>query len=248
MSKVRILIVEDELLIAKGMANSLEKAGYSVLEIVDNTTDARRALEMYQLDVILVDIKLKGSEDGVSLANFINTSYQLPLIFITSHTDTSTIDKALCAKPSAFLVKPYNERELQISIDMALYNYSTARIANQLHSELPSESHYLVNQHVFVKDNHRFERLEYADILWMKAESSYVSITTKLKNYLLTSDTLGSMLEKIDCSSLLRVHRSYAVNINMVKAIDGNKLSIDTENIPIGKNYRSTIKQNFNIL
>lgn len=248
MSKVRILIVEDELLIGQNMANSLEKAGYSVLEIVDNTTDARRALEVYQLDVILVDIKLKGREDGISLANYINASYQLPIIFITSHVDNDTIDQALCAKPSAFLVKPYNERELQISIDMALYNYSTARIASKVQTDLPADSHYLLNQHVFIKDNHRFERLEYSDIMWMKAESSYVSISTKLKNYLLTSDTLGSMLEKIDCSWLLRVHRSYAVNINMVQAIEGNQLSIETENIPIGKNYRATIKQHFNIL
>lgn len=230
------------------MANELEATGYSVLEIVDNTTDARRALETYKLDIVLIDIKLKGEEDGISLAHFINSNHSLPVIFITSHVEPSTIDRALLAKPSAYLVKPYNKKELQIAIDMALFNFEQNRAAEINQSVEGSQSHYLLNEHVFIKDKHRFERLDYKDILWMKAESSYVSIATNLKNYLLTSDTLGSMIEKINCSWLLRVHRSYAVNINMVKAFDGNQLSVNDQNIPIGKNYRTVIKQHFNIL
>lgn len=248
MSKVRILIVEDELLVAQNMANTLVAGGYDVLEIVDNTKEARRALEIYQLDIILVDIKLRGEEDGIMLAAHINATYGIPIIYITSQVDEETTKRALLSKPSAFLVKPYNNRELQISIDLAFYNFSSHKIAQPNQLPAGNDSHYLLNQHAFVKDKNQLERLEYSDIQWMKAESSYVSITTKLKNYLLTSDTLGSMLEKIDCSWLLRVHRSYAVNINMVQAINGNQLSIESENIPIGKNYRTSIKQHFNIL
>ena len=245
--KTRILIVEDELLVAQNMSNMLQKSGFTIVELVSNASDARRALEMYQVDIILLDIKLRGEEDGISLAHHIDNHYHIPTIFISSHVDSTTTNKALEAHPSAFLVKPYNERELQISINVALFNFNNKQIAIPGQQNINS-SDYLQKQHVFVKDKNRLERLEYADILWMKAESSYVSITTNIKNYLLTSDTLGSLLERIDCSSLLRVHRSYAVNIDRVKVIDGNQLSVNTEFIPIGKSYRASVKQYFNIL
>lgn len=248
MSKVRILIIEDELLIAEEMSAKLGESGYLVQEIVDNGTDARRALEMYQLDIVLVDIKLRGEEDGISIANFINSEYDLPLIFVTSLTDPLTVKRAVEAKPYAYLVKPYNQQELLISIDMALFNFENRRQAEINPPKIETQSHYIVNQHVFVKDKHRFERVEYEDILWLKAESSYVSISTQQKNYLLTGDTLGSMLGKISEDWMLRVHRSYAVNVNKVNAIDGNALIISDHTIPIGKNYRGGIKQHFRIL
>ncbi|MEM7549600.1 MAG: response regulator [Bacteroidota bacterium] len=248
MSKLRILIVEDELLVAEEMTALLEDHGYIVQKTVDNARDARLALEMFQLDVLLIDIRLKGEEDGISIAEYVNRSYALPVIFVTSLIDQDTIDRALKAKPSAYLVKPYSKKELQIAIDMAFHNFEQHKIAVGQAGEEPSSSHYSFNQHVFIKDRHRLERVEYGDILWMKAESSYVSITTVDKQYLLTSDTLGSLLPKFDYPYLLRVHRSYAVNINKVKAIDGNQLCLNDINIPIGKNYRPTLKQHFNIL
>ncbi len=249
MSRIKILIVEDELITAQEMSNKLTSKGFEVLEIVDNANDARRALEVYQLDIVLIDIKLKGEEDGIDLALNINQKVRIPIIFITSHTNLEITTRAKLANPSAFLVKPYNQLELQIATDMTFYNYQQQRTADmqQQHS-FQDYSTYAINDHVFIKDKHVFEKLEFSDIMWLKAENSYVSIITKIKNYLLTSDTLGSMLEKIDCNWIMRVHRSYAVNINMVDAIDGNQLKVNEELIPIGKNYRNVIKECFRIL
>lgn len=248
MSKVRILIVEDELLIAQEMKYTLTSAGYAVLDIVDNTMDARRALEIYQLDIILLDVMLRGEEDGLTLAKEISNNQQIPIIFITSLVDEDTIKRAMESRPSAYLLKPYNQRELQIAIDMAFHNYEQKKVSDLSQQEAKPSSHYTFNQHVFIRDNHRFERLEFQDILWMKAENTYVSIETAMKNYLLTSDTLGSMLEKLCCPWMLRVHRSYAVNTQKVKAIDGNQLTVGSQLIPIGKNYRQTVKQFFPVL
>jgi len=248
MSKVRVLIVEDELLIAVEMASMLVDNGYSVIEIVDNVKEARRILEIHELDILLIDIKLKGDEDGISFANYVNDHYKIPLIFITSLVDRQTVDRALLAKPSAFLVKPYNDSELKIAIQVALFNFENSNIAQDDKQLEPTNSHYLFNQYVFIKDKHRLERVKLEDVLWMKAEGSYVNIATSQKEYLLTSDTLGSIMKKIDCPWLLRVHRSFAVNFNEVDAIEGNSLHLDQINIPIGKNYRSMVKQQFNIL
>lgn len=249
MSKIKVLIVEDELLMAEEMAGLLRSKGFDVLGIVDTVVEAKRALQVYQLDIVLVDIKLKGTETGIDLARYIQENNLLPFIFITSHTDQELIASALATKPSAFLVKPYNKLELQVSIELAFYNYQEKKTAFPKQSfEISDQSSYSVNDHIFIKDNHVFEKLSFADILWLKAESSYVSIFTKIKHYLLTSDTLGSILEKIQSGSMLRVHRSYAVNIQHVDAIEGNQLRVMEELIPVGKSYRNSIKEHFRML
>ncbi|TRX48392.1 response regulator transcription factor [Fulvivirga sp. M361] len=248
MSKVRILIIEDELLVAEEMAGMLTSNGYQVCESVDNAMDARRALEMYQLDIILVDIKIRGEEDGISLAGYIHSNYSIPLIFVTSMMDDPTLQRALQVKPSAYLIKPYHSHELQIAIEVALSNFQHQQVADYVRPVQNSQSHYTLKQSVFIRENHRLERIEYDDILWMKAESSYVDIVTPDKHYLLSTDTLGSMLEKLNCRWLLRVHRSYAVNVNKVTALSGNQLEVAGQTVPIGKNYRAMVKQFFQVL
>lgn len=247
MARVRILIVEDELLVAEEMAAVLKTNGYDVLDIVNTVIDAKRALEVYKIDILLVDIRLKGEEDGITLAAFVKEQYALPLIFTTSLFDKTTIDRAVLTTPSAYLVKPYNYHELQIAIEMALFNFEHQQAAQPNSTITLEDSHYLVNQHVFIKDKNRFERVEFSDIMWLKAESSYVNVHTNKKNYLLTSDTLGSFLDKIDLNNLLRIHRSYAVNIDKVIALEGNEIHLPSQTIPVGKNYRAAVKQHFNI-
>ena len=102
--------------------------------------------------------------------------------------------------------------------------------------------------HFFVKDNHRFEKIRHRDILWMKAENSYVAINTDLKNYLITSDTLGSMLRKTNNAGLIRIHRSYAINMEKVEALEGNQVVISKQRIPIGKNYLADVKSQFPLI
>ena len=248
MSKVRILIVEDELLVAEEMANKLKSRDFSVLEICESATSARHSLEIYQIDLLLIDIKLKGEEDGISLAKWVNQNYSIPVIFITSLVDSETIEMAVKARPSAYLVKPYNYRELEIAINMALYNFENKYVAQRENAVEIDNSHFLSNQHIFIKDKHRLERVELSEILWLKAESSYVSIHTSKKDYLLTSDTLGSLMERIKAPHLLRIHRSFAANMNKIQALEGNLLCLKNAKIPIGKNYRSMVKQHLRIL
>lgn len=249
MAKVRILIVEDEMLIAQELRSQLEHQGYEVAALAKDGVEARRALEMYRLDLILLDIKLKGPEDGISVAHHINKTYQLPIIFISSLTDKSTIAQAKEARPSAYLVKPYNPAELFIAIDMALHRSEMGTFAKDIINK-PSDksSHYLLNEHIFIKDKYRFERVEFQEILWLKAEGSYVMVKTPDKIYLLTTDTLKSFLEKIQAPHLFRVHRSFAVNIHRIDALEGNRLFIGPEEIPIGKNYHSAIQGQLRLL
>lgn len=249
MSGVRILIIEDELLVAEQLKNTLITQGYEVLDIVDNAADAKRALMVYQLDIVLIDIKLRGEEDGISIAQHINQQHRLPIIFISSLIDQETVDRAKVCKPSAYLVKPYNASELYIALNMALFNFESSLVANPLSQQAPSQNdHYLINEHIFVRDKHRFERINIEDVLWLKAESSYVSIVTESKGYLLTTETLKSFLDKVSSRLLQRVHRSYAVNLQKVEAIEGNRLFVGEKEIPVSKNQLPELQAHFKFL
>lgn len=122
------------------------------------------------------------------------------------------------------------------------------RTVQILPEELPPTASGIRKDHFFIKDNHRFEKVKHHDILWFKAENSYVEIKTISKRYLLTSDTLGSMLKKTPEAGLLRIHRSYAINLDKVDAIEGNRVIINQQYLPIGKNYQIDVKRHFTFI
>jgi len=119
-----ILIVEDDRIIAKLIKVNLEKFGYKSLISVASGEKALEVIENRLPDLILMDIKLEGTLDGVTTANKINEKYDVPIIFLTAHSDKKTVDEAKFSQPYGYIVKPFNEKELQITIEMALYKHN----------------------------------------------------------------------------------------------------------------------------
>jgi len=123
MSKARILIVEDESIVAMDIQNSLENLGYIIAGRTDRAEDAiKRAAELHP-DLILMDIGLKGEMDGVEAATQIRAKLDLPVIFLTAFANQSTLERARKAEPYGYILKPFEEYELVISIEMAVYKH-----------------------------------------------------------------------------------------------------------------------------
>ncbi len=138
MTPARILIVEDESLVAADLQERLQHFGYTVPAIADNATDAvARALEC-QPDLVLMDIQLKGGTDGVAAAARIRDQRDLPVLYLTAHSDPDTLRRARVTEPFAYLVKPFEEHELRASIEMALYRH-------QAESRLRQIAHWLTS-------------------------------------------------------------------------------------------------------
>ena len=108
MSKARILIVEDEPLIADSIASTLEQHGFEVVAIVDEGEEALQVIEADRPDLALLDINIEGPMDGVELASKID----IPFIFLTSYYDQKILNRAKQTQPAAYLVKPYKKEEL----------------------------------------------------------------------------------------------------------------------------------------
>lgn len=123
MSGNRILIVEDEVLVAEEIRMRLVDLGYEVDGVINNGEDALVAAEGFRPDLVLMDIKLKGEMDGISAANRIKADLGIPVLYLTAYTDKETLQRAKATQPFAYLVKPLGERELHVAVEIALYRH-----------------------------------------------------------------------------------------------------------------------------
>ncbi|NVN89301.1 MAG: PAS domain S-box protein [Desulfuromonadales bacterium] len=119
----RILVVEDELIIARGIQKRLESMGYRVIDIVPTGEEAVSIAAMSRPDLILMDINLQGNMDGIEAAEAIRTQVDLPVIYLTAYTDAETLGRAKITEPFGYVVKPFQDHTLQTAIEMALYKH-----------------------------------------------------------------------------------------------------------------------------
>lgn len=116
----RVLVVEDEAIIAAYLKWRLERLGFAVVGIADTGADALALAEATRPALVLMDIVLQGPTDGVQTAEALAERVDVPVIFVTAHTDEATFQRALGTAPYGYLVKPVEERELRIAIALAL--------------------------------------------------------------------------------------------------------------------------------
>jgi len=127
MTKAKILIVEDEGLIAMDMKKGLENVGYYVSAIVPSGKEAVEKAREIQPDLVLMDIKLSGDMDGIKAADIIRVSCDIPIIFLTAFLDEALLRRAKITEPYGYVLKPFDVRELHVTIEMALYKYKAER-------------------------------------------------------------------------------------------------------------------------
>jgi PAS domain S-box-containing protein len=121
METAHILVVEDETLVAKDIQNSLRSLGYSVPAIATSGEDAiRRAAEIYP-DLALMDIVLKGAMDGVETAAYLREHLGIPVVYLTAYGNDATLERAKSTEPFGYILKPFDDRELHRTIELALY-------------------------------------------------------------------------------------------------------------------------------
>jgi two-component system, NtrC family, response regulator AtoC len=121
MNQSRIMIVEDERITAEDIHDILTHLGYTVTAVVSSGADAIREAERTRPNLVMMDIRIKGDMDGVETARAIREQFDIPVVYLTAHADRETLERAKLAEPLGYLVKPFQEPELQASIEMALH-------------------------------------------------------------------------------------------------------------------------------
>jgi len=125
--QIKILIVEDENIVAKDIQNTLKSLGYLVTGVVASGEEAIPKVEETRPDLVLMDIMLRGYQDGVEAAQKILALYNIPVIYLTAYTDGKTLQRAKITEPYGYILKPFEERELHIAIEMAIYKHRMAK-------------------------------------------------------------------------------------------------------------------------
>ncbi len=127
MEKTSILIVEDEFIIAKDIKMTLENMGYFVCAIVPSGEDAIKNVEKEKPDLILMDIILKGTMDGIEAARQIRSLFNIPIVYLTAYADENMVERAKITEPFGYVIKPFNDRDLNSAIKIALYRHKVEK-------------------------------------------------------------------------------------------------------------------------
>ncbi|WP_299755824.1 LytTR family transcriptional regulator DNA-binding domain-containing protein [uncultured Pontibacter sp.] len=248
MTKPKILISEDEVIIAEDLAASLEELGYETCAI-DTGEDTIDMIRATHPDLVLLDINLRGDADGVDIGSRIREEFGIPFIYLTAYADPATIDRAKKTEPDGFLVKPFDEKSLRSAIEIALYkhdsNHKDSKPANG--ASFNPKDKEIATDYIFVKVKHRIIKVHYSDILWVEAYDNYSFIVTADQKYLVSS-TLKDMEQKLPSQNFVRVHRSYIANLDKIEALEENSVVFSKGEIPIGKSYKKALMSRFNII
>ncbi|MCW8895204.1 MAG: response regulator [Sulfurimonas sp.] len=136
MTNHSIIIVEDDEITALNLKLSLQKHGYNIIAICDNAADAKEEIEKYKPSIIIIDISLQESSDGIELAKTIRSNYGIPFIYLTSHSDDDIISQAKQTEPYGYIVKPFDPSSLHATIQMAIFKFD---VENQRNEEIESQ-------------------------------------------------------------------------------------------------------------
>ena len=240
MSKVRILVVEDEMIIADDICGALDNLGYEALEPAINYTEAILRIEEEKPDIAILDIHLSGKKTGIDIARKIRESYKFPFIFLTSNSDAFTVNQAKEVMPPAYLVKPFSKDELYTSIEIALHNFSKKI------GEVDTEN-LIIKDSLFVKDKGFYSKIHFDDILYLKSSHVYIEIVLKSNNKMVIRTSLNDILEKLN-DSFVRVHRGFIINTKYLSQITQTSVKILNEELPIGKKYKEDIVKRINLI
>ncbi len=250
MSTLKILIVEDEELIVESLSSTLKKLEYEVIGTADTCEKAILIVKESSPDLIFLDIDIFGDKDGIETAQLINDIGDFPVIFLTNYQDLETIKRAEKTNPADYLVKPFNEYQLHVSIQRAIFNYSKNRKAiagEELSKDIPEQ---LPKGNIFfLKDTKgNYKKYNISEILFIRAGRAYCDIFISNGETITQSIPMTKTWNNFNHENLVQVHRSYVVNVEAIKGVKGNILLIGDHSIPISLPFKDAIFKYLNFV
>ena len=241
MDKIKILVVEDEVIIADDLGSILQDFGYTVTDFAVSYTEGVALLAREKPDLVLLDITIRGEKDGVDLAQFINENYRIPFVFLTSHGDKATIERAKATSPYGYLIKPFEADDVFAAIEMALGRFAA-------YAEVPREEEtpFFLDNAIFVRHKSVFQKVSFDDILFLEADNNYTKICTTKQVFMLRN-TLKSVGEKLP-KYFFRSHKSFIINCKNIVNFDNSTVYFGEKYVPVGRGFSEELMQRFNVL
>lgn len=243
MRKINILIVEDEIIVAKDIAYYLEELGCNVAGILMTGEEVLPFLKNETVDIILMDIVLRGKLDGVEVVHLLKEQHDIPIVFLTANTDDHSFQLAKATKPFAFVEKPFKPKRLIRTIALLIEQIAE----NPEEKNDAKASTFILNDRIFVREKGKMIKLFLADICYVEADGAYSKIVSDDKDFLLAIN-LRNLEGKISSEILMRVHRSYIINLEKIDSIEDNYVKIGGKAIPISRSYWAEFLKRVNVI
>lgn len=244
---IRILLIEDEAVLALDLSDLLQAEGYVVVGVASNGPQALALYQAHPVDLVLCDIRIQGPWDGIETVMRLGTGRAVPVIYLSAFSDPVMRERAVRTLPAAYLLKPVSPDSLRVAIELALYTASsrtaTAGAATTT-GGTGAEPVLRLGETIFIRHNYRFVRIPLADILLLQADNNHTLVVTETQKYALRL-TLGHLLDRLVSSQLVRVHRSYAVNLDRVNSFTEQELTVTDQTVPISRQYRESFLRCF---
>jgi len=237
----KVLIIEDDPLIAADLQDKLESLDYTVIGHTDDRQEVLNLVATRKPEVLIADIVLEGRNyDGIDLVREIYDFYKAPVIYLTANSESATVKKASGSHPAAFLLKPFRISEISINIDLAIKNFRNNYSFEKANS--------LANDSIFIPESFTYQRIYKKDILYVEADGSYTQLVTKERKHQLTLN-LKHFNKQLDDSNFIRVSRKHLINTDHIHRINGNTLYLqDNTALTISKSKRQDLLERFPIL
>ncbi|ACT92872.1 response regulator [Dyadobacter fermentans] len=211
MPPLRILIVEDIVLTALDLRNSLEKNGYVVTAIARNMEEVRQAVVQTLPDLALIDIILEGSDaSGIEIAQYLTELRPIPIIYLTANSEEEQFRKAQLTRPAAYLLKPFRISDVIFNVELAYHNFKAADHDPERHLMLPT--------------NGGLELVDLDEVAYLKAAGAYTEVVLADGTTYLVSSGLGQTGLYFRGANFFRLSRSFVVNIQYIKRVKEGEL------------------------
>ncbi|WP_395042930.1 LytR/AlgR family response regulator transcription factor [Flavobacterium sp.] len=237
--KNTILIVEDEMIIAANISLQVNSLGYEVIGIISRTDEVLPIIRKQIPDIILMDINLKSNLDGIEVAQLILKEFKIPIIFLTANSDEAHFNRAKATNPYGFISKPFKKIDLQHVIELTFVRILEEK---ELEKNATNNTHesFVMSDCIFVRSHDKMVKVALNDILYIEAERNYCKLYCKDKEHLLVT-TLKDLEEKLSSNNLLRIHRSYIVNLFNIDEIATSHVVIAKKAIPISHDLKKQL-------
>jgi DNA-binding LytR/AlgR family response regulator len=223
----RILIVEDEVLIADTLERHLLNKDYVISGKAISYAEAVRAYQREKPDLALLDIRLNGPESGIDFGHFLRRQAEsIPFVYLTSQLDRQYVEQAKQTFPAAFLYKPIRQESLYTTIEVALYNE---------HYQQPE------TEKITIRSREANHQVTVADIRYLQSDHVYVRVHLKDGKELVQRSSLQELLDRLPAERFVQTHRSYAVNIAYLRRWDAKYVYLDQHAVPLSRSRREKV-------
>lgn len=243
MKPYRVLAVEDDAIFVTNLERHLEEMGHELVAFTDNADEVEALILQHHPDIILMDISIHGSMDGVEVATFLREKDDTPIIFLTANNDLKIYEETNKLLYTQHMIKPFD----RITLDSSIKSLMTYYESEQLHrapQEVDAQAVAGEAGEWFIKQDAKRIKISFQEVFHIQADGNYCYLFTTQNRRYAQKISLKKMMAALPQQMFVQVHRAHLVQFEMIRTVDFRKsvVWVNEKTIPLGGLYRDALE------